>query len=96
MAVEIRRVTPVDGRVTVNSVRVDGVDLARTAKRVAGGGEAIARIELTCGRIEGSGPAPPQTTAWVPIKLEVTVRTPIGLERTRTTRKVELPIACFA
>jgi hypothetical protein len=94
-AVEIHRVAPADGRVTIDSVRVDGVDLANDGQRVAGGGEATVVIELTCGVTPGGNPFPSPAPPWAPIKLEVKVSTALGLERTRTTRTVYLPPACF-
>jgi hypothetical protein len=95
LAVKVRRVTAGDRRVTVSSVRIDGVDIASTGQRVAGRGQANLVIEFTCGRVEGGGQPPALSTPSVPIKLEIAVRTPVGLERTRTTRTVDLPITCF-
>jgi hypothetical protein len=95
LAVEVRRVVPGDGQVTIESVRIDGVDIARAGQRVAGGHEATMLIELTCGPIGPGGPPPMESAPWVPVRLEITARAPIGLERTRTTSTVELPTACF-
>jgi hypothetical protein len=94
-AVEVRRVAPADGRVTFDSVRVNGVDLATDGQKVAGGGEATVVIELTCGLTPGGNPFPSPSPSWVPIKLEVTVSTATGLERTRTTRAVYQPPTCL-
>lgn len=92
VAVEVRSVTLGDGRLKVDSVQVNGRDIATGGHRLAGGGVATMVIEFACRPAEDDdrlgGPRP----VW--IGLEITVRTPIGLERTRPAGRVSLHPAC--
>jgi len=90
--VEIRAVSLGDGRLTIDSVSVGGRDLAGAGRRLAGGGTATMVISFTC-RPEGDDRAP--APRWSPLtRLHVTVRTPIGLDRTPTAGRIPLFPAC--
>ncbi|MEA2973258.1 MAG: hypothetical protein QOG82_1716 [Actinomycetota bacterium] len=94
-AVEVRHANPAKGRVRVDSVRINGVDVATRGQKVAGGGEAKMLIELNCGPYAIDDRIPRQSPPSGSVKLEVTVRTAIGLERTGTTGTINLPRTCF-
>lgn len=95
-AVEVRHVNPAKGRGTVGSVRINGDDLAGHGQTVAGGGEATMLIELACAPFVVDDRIPRQSPPSYSVRLEVTVRTAIGLERTRTTGSIDLPTTCFS
>ncbi|MDQ1507564.1 MAG: hypothetical protein QOD57_5291, partial [Actinomycetota bacterium] len=94
LAVEVRQVTLGDGRATVASVQVKGHDLAAGGQTIAGRSEATLVLGLACRPGVDERLLPPSMTT-VPIRLEITVKTLIGFERTRSIRVVELPTACF-
>jgi len=79
------------GGVPVATVRLDGRDVSTNGERLAGGHSATLVIEFNCRPIPGEerNPATPSVSTRAPLR--VTVRTPMGLKRTRTAGSVELP-----
>lgn len=94
LAVEVRDVTLGEERAKVASVQVKGHDLAAGGQTIAGRSEATLVLGLTCNPGVDHRRQPPSMTTF-PIRLEITVKTLIGLERTRTIRTVQLPTTCF-
>lgn len=90
LAIEVRRVRLGDG-VRVTSVRVNGRTIPTGGRKVAGGGTATIDLEFTCRRTHQLGPQIPGSSR---VGLEVTVRTPIGIDRTSVPGSVELSPAC--
>lgn len=80
---EVRSVAVGDEPAMLESVRVDGRDSAGGARRIAGGGAASMIVEFPC-RFDDD--------AFQPLRL--TVRTPIGVNRTRVVGTVQLPPEC--
>lgn len=93
-AVEVRGASLGDGRMTLDSVSLDGRDVTRTSRHLAGGDSATMVITYTC-RVGADNRAPsPGSPEKHTIRLNVTVGTPIGLERTRATGSIALFHAC--
>lgn len=95
-AVEVRHVVPHDRRVKVVSVHVNDVDVAGTALTIAGGGEATLKIEFMCRPTPGDeSPPGGRPSGRDSTRLDITVRTPVGLERSRTIGAIHVPTECF-
>jgi len=90
-AVEVLGASLGDGRVPVASMRVDGRDVGTHGEQLAGGQSATVVIEFYCRPSPGEERSPARPSVSTRGLLRVTVRTPMGLERTRTAGPVELP-----
>lgn len=93
LAVDVRGVTLAGGRVNVTSVRINGVDTASGGRRVAGRGMATMDVDYTCPAPVGGPRLPLRQGASA--KVEVTVRTPLGIERTLPAGTTSVLTACL-
>jgi hypothetical protein len=93
LAVEVRRASLGDGRLTLDSVTVDGRELAGASGRIPGGETATMVLVYTCLPGAGNGAPSPPSPRGPTMRLHLTVGTPVGLERTRAGSIVHFP-AC--
>lgn len=93
-AVEARGARLGDGRLTLDSVSIDGSDLAGGSRHLAGGATATMVLSYTCpsgADVRMPSPASPREHS---SGLHVTVGTRIGLERTRAVGSIVVFPAC--